>query len=349
MKNHFDSIASRRRHFFSHASLVALIVLLGACEGFMKDDKFDASPEGDVAPQDVNNAPDQDANNAPDQDPSNPAPNNSGADVVRGLVDLSFEHNGVTRETLLYVPESYDAAAGAPLMLNFHGFGGDSRGHMEWADMRPLADRDGFLLAYPQGTLLDGDPHWNAALPSPDNKSDADDLGFVRELIAQIERDHPLDRARIYASGYSNGGMMAFALACYASDLFAAVGVVSGQLLDNGSGCAPSHPTGVITLHGTNDFVLAYDGGFGQLSVQDAIDFWVDHNETNTTPESATFNSGGMTIERFVYDNGNNGVSVEHYRYVGGDHVWFTQQVEGSDASALVWDFVARHDINGAR
>ena len=70
-------------------------------------------------------------------------------------------HDGMTREYVLYVPDSYDGTSEVPLMLNFHGYGGVASQYLEYADMRPLADTDVFVLVYPQGALLDGDPHWN--------------------------------------------------------------------------------------------------------------------------------------------------------------------------------------------
>ena len=265
-----------------------------------------------------------------------------------GTFSLELRHDGQSRSAIVFVPASYDPSVSTALMLNFHGYGGTAGDHMMWADMRDLAEQDGFIVAYPQGTRLDGAPHWNAALPGGDNKSDADDLGFVRALVDEIGQTHPFDAERVYATGYSNGGMMAAALGCYASDVVAAVGMVSGQQLDTGRGCAPTHPTGFISLHGTEDGVLPYDDA-GGFSAQDAIDFWVDFNETSATPVTEQDRSGGMTIEREVYAGGRNGVSVEHYRYVGGDHVWFDEEFDGADASELVWDFLIQFDRNGAR
>lgn len=266
-----------------------------------------------------------------------------------GTFRLTIEHNDTEREAIVYVPESYDPTKPVPLMLNFHGFGGEMGDHMEWADMRPLAERDGSIVVYPQGTRMDGSPHWNAALPGGDNKSDADDLGYVRELVARIDADYPLDLERVYATGYSNGGMMAMALACFASDVVASVSMVSGVQLDTGSICAPTHPTGVITLHGTRDGVIAYDGDGEVPSHQSVIDFWVTHNQTDTVPTESSDTDGSITIQKQVYAGGTNGVSVEHYLYVGGDHVWFEEEFQGANASSLVWDFAHRHDIYGAR
>ena len=93
--------------------------------------------------------------------------------------------------------------------------------------MRSLADSENFILVYPQGTLLDGNPHWNAGLESDTNKSDADDFGFVEALIGEISSNYRIDPARVYSCGYSNGAFFTYALACYHSNKIAAIGSVA--------------------------------------------------------------------------------------------------------------------------
>ncbi len=266
-----------------------------------------------------------------------------------GLFRLSFEHDSVEREAIVYVPTTYAVGEGAPLMINFHGFGGTGESHLQWTDMRELAERDGVIVAYPTGTEMEGSTHWNCSLPSEDNKSTADDFGFVEVLIDTIAASYSLGDGRIYAVGYSNGGMMAFGLACFRSDLVAAVGSVSGVMLDDAAaGCETTHPTSVITLHGTADSVLPYEGGEGMLPAEEVIDLWVDWNRTDTEPATGEDGSGGATIQHWAYEGGTGGAAVHHYRYVGGDHVWFDQTYQGADASALVWDFLTRFDKDGA-
>lgn len=266
-----------------------------------------------------------------------------------GTYRLSFAHDDLTRTAVVHVPDSYDPTAPAALVLNFHGFGGTSEDHLAWADMRALSDRDGVLVAYPQGSLLDGAPHWNAALPSPDNKSTADDLGFARALVDRIDASYPLDRARVSAIGYSNGGMMAFALACHDSDLVAATGSVSGGMLDSTlAECAPTHPTSVIVLHGTADGVLSYQGGDGMAAVADTLAYWVDHNGITADPTSQTDRDQGTTIEHVAYEGGQGGAAVHHYRYEGGEHVWFEESFQDRDATALAWDFLTGFNTAGA-
>ena len=256
-------------------------------------------------------------------------------------------HDDINREYILYVPVSYDGISTIPLMLNFHGFGGSASDFMNNADLRALAESDTFILVYPQGSCSEGSSHWNPCPVGGDNKSTADDLGFVEAMIADISAQYNVDLERIYAAGYSNGGMMAYGLANYKSNLIAAVASVSGSMLD----CigTTSHPMPVVHLHGTSDGILPYDGSSDWSSVQSTVDHWINFNNTSTTATLNSDNSGGMTIEHYVYEQGDNQVSVEHYKYIGGDHIWFNTTFQGQNAAELVWNFVSRYDINGLR
>ena len=256
-------------------------------------------------------------------------------------------HDGVNREYVFYIPNSYDGTSSVPLMLNFHGFGGSASDYMQEADMRSLAEADTFILIYPQGSSLDGISHWNACPLGGDYKSDADDFGFVEAIINEIASQYNVDTERIYAAGYSNGGMMAYGLANYKSDLVAAVASVSGVMLEcRGS---TNHPMPVVHLHGTSDGVLPYNGSSDWSSAQSTLDYWINFNNTITSPTVSHDNSGEMSIEHHVYDQGDSSVSVEHYKFIGGDHVWFSATYQGQSTSELVWNFVSRYDINGLR
>ena len=261
--------------------------------------------------------------------------------------EQTIVHDGLTREYVVYIPDSYDETSAVPLMLNFHGFGGSASEFMNDADMRSLAESETFILVYPQGSCSDGSSHWNPCPLGGGNKSTADDVGFVESLINEISADYNLDMERIYAAGYSNGGMMAYGLANYKSDLIAAVASVSGAMLD----CTgtTSHPMPVIHLHGTADGVIPYNGSSDWSSAQNTLDHWINFNNTITTPTTTSDNTGGLTIEHFVYDQGDSSVSVEHYKFIGGDHTWFSATYQGQNASELVWNFVSRYDINGLR
>ena len=268
-----------------------------------------------------------------------------------GLFTRTLSHNGITREYILYVPDSRDETSEVPLMLNFHGFGQTADQYLKFADMRSLADTENFILVYPQGTLLDGDPHWNAGLKSDTNKSNADDFGFVEALINEISSNYKIDPARVYSCGYSNGAFFAYALACYHSDKIAAIGSVAGTMMEETyNNCNPSHPTAMINIHGTSDAYVPYGGwNEGLKSIDDVLAYWTGFNNTSATLTVNRMNDGVITIEHDSYTDGDNNTSVDHYKVIDGGHVWFDISYDGSDTSALVWNFVSRYDINGLR
>ncbi len=267
-----------------------------------------------------------------------------------GLFTRTLSHSGITREYIVYVPDSYGGDASVPLMLNFHGFGQRADRYLRFADMRPQAESDNFILVYPQGTLLDGDPHWNAGLKSDANKSDADDFGFVEALIDEISSHYRIDPERVYSCGYSNGAFFTYALACYHSDKIAAIGSVAGTMMEETyNNCNPSHPTAMINIHGTSDAIVPYGGAVGLKSTDDVLAYWTDYNNTGATPTVNRITDGATTIERHSYSNGDKNTSVEHYKVINGGHVWFDISYDGANTGALIWNFVSRYDINGSR
>ncbi|OUU04127.1 MAG: hypothetical protein CBB92_00555, partial [Flammeovirgaceae bacterium TMED32] len=247
--------------------------------------------------------------------------------------------------------EIYDGSFEVPLMLNFHGNGSSASSHMEYADMRNLADSNNFILVYPQGAILNGSSHWNNALETPSNKSSTKDFEFTNALINKLTINYNIDSSRIYACGFSNGADFTFALACYNSDKIAAIGAVSGlmyqETIDN---CNPLHPTAVIEFHGTSDFDRPYDGiSDYYASVEDMLNHWTSFNHTTKDPLTNSITDNGILIEYYAYHDGDSGTSVEHYKVVGGDHVWFDLSYEGANTSQLIWDFVSKYDLNGLR
>ena len=260
---------------------------------------------------------------------------------------ISISHNGINREYVLYVPNSYNGTSPVPLLFNFHGFGGSASSFMNDADMRAVAESNTFILIYPQGSCANGASHWNPCPTGGDNKSTADDVGFVDSMIQEISSEYAIDMKRIYAAGYSNGGMMAYGLANYKSELIAAVASVSGAMLDCTT--TPSHPMPVMHLHGTSDGVIPYNGDSSYTAVQSTLDYWIDFNNTATTPTVNTENSGSIPIEQYMYNQGDNSVAVVHYKYIGGNHVWFNATYQGQSTSEIIWNFVSQYDINGLR
>ena len=167
-------------------------------------------------------------------------------------------------------------------------------------------------------------------------------------LIAELN----VDAQRVYACGYSNGGMMAYGLACAMSDRIAAVGSVSGTMLGGAESCAPgaTHPMPVINIHGTDDSVLPYDGAPGYTAAADVMAYWAEVSGITADPVMASQDDDGTVIERYLYEAGDAGSTVVHYKVIGGGHVWFTDwSYDEQDTGELVWGFLSQFDLEGAR
>ena len=119
------------------------------------------------------------------------------------------------------------------------------------------ADRGHFLVVYPDGL----NRAWNAGggCCGTPGSSGVDDVGFVESAVAAVRRDVAVDARRIYVTGISNGGMMAYRLACD-STLFAAIGPDSATQLGT---CPHPAAVSVIHIHGSADHNIPYGGGQG--------------------------------------------------------------------------------------
>lgn len=262
----------------------------------------------------------------------------------------SFTHNGVTREYILYAPSGYDASSGdaLPLVINFHGNGGCASlysldGADGSADMRDEADRHNFILAYPQGVVREkGAAEWDPGDTGTENISE-NDVFFTDQLIADINSTHPVDASRVYAVGYSNGGMMAYGLACQ-GDTVAAAGIMSGIMLPGS--CSGDHYTSIIHFHGTSDGALPYDGSTEYQSVADTIAFWVNHNAIPSSSLNTTELDGGQ-VTQDTYTGGAENTSVVLYTVQGGGHVWFSDDIGGTSPNEIIWSFLSQYDLNG--
>ena len=271
-------------------------------------------------------------------------------------INASITHDGIERDYILYVPEIYDGSTAVPLVLNFHGFGSGASQQMFYGDFRDIADTEGFLLVHPEGTTFIGDQFWNVGFPGL--SSNIDDVGFTEALIDELATLYTIDLDRVYATGMSNGGFMSFLLACQLSEKIAAVASVTGSMTqDTFDDCNAQLPTPVLQIHGTEDDVVLYNENNLSLPIPDVISYWVDHNNCETTPTTTMLPdvdvSDGSTIEYSVYEDGDNGITTEHMKVIGGGHTWPGSVLNTAgtnqdiDASMEIWLFFSRYDING--
>jgi polyhydroxybutyrate depolymerase len=141
--------------------------------------------------------------------------------MINPLVDKNFKKfyldvEGILRYYYLYIPPGIGDRVGVPLVILLHGAGGNPRTVRNLTGMNELAEQEGFIVAYPQGTgVKDRQLTWNAGQCCGfAYKNDIDDVAFIRELIAELSSQWDIDERRVYAAGISNGGMMTQRLAC---------------------------------------------------------------------------------------------------------------------------------------
>ena len=256
---------------------------------------------------------------------------------------------GIPRVVNVHVPAHYDPTVPTPLVVNFHGFTSDAVQEAVLSQMSSEADASGFVVMYPIGT---GAPlSWNAgACCGTAAATNVDDVGFARDLVAAAADRLCLDRARVYATGMSNGGFLSHRLGCEAADVFAAVAPVAGVL--GVPDCTPSRAVPVMHFHGTADPLVPWDGSttLGFISVPDTFAGWASRDACTGTPvetyrngdaHCATYQScaGGADVTLCTIDNGG-------HTWPGGTPVpGLGATSTDISATRAMWTFFAAHPM----
>ncbi|MGZ4578899.1 MAG: extracellular catalytic domain type 1 short-chain-length polyhydroxyalkanoate depolymerase [Mycobacterium sp.] len=271
-----------------------------------------------------------------------------------GQSTQSVESGGVSRTFHLYRPQGLTDAA--PLVVMLHG--GFGTGEQAERSYHWDAEAEGghFLVAYPDGL----NRAWNAGTCCGEpQRVDADDVGFITTMVGAIEREMPIDRARVYVTGMSNGAMMALRLGCQ-SDLFAAIAPVAGTLLTD---CSRARRASVLQIHGTADDRVPYDGGPGKAftfngtarvdgpSAQSVNATWRGIDACGPPSSSA---AGDVTTQIAGCADGR---TVELISVAGAGHQWpggepspLAEKLAGIpapstalDATGTIWQFFAQN------
>jgi polyhydroxybutyrate depolymerase len=261
--------------------------------------------------------------------PSSAAPQG----FIEGSTSHSLTFGGLDRSYRLYVPAGLSASA--PLVVMLHGGFGSAQQAERAYGWDQLADSAKFVVAYPDGVGR----AWNVngGCCGRPGRENIDDVGFVNAVVDDVAANLNIDARRRYATGISNGGMLAYALAC-GTATFAAIGPDSATQLDK---CATPHPTSVMHIHGTADPRIRYDGSPGSgvatpdggPSVPDLNVFWRNVDGC-AAPTSST--DGAVTTSVAACADGRSVVLVS---VDGGGHEW------PSFATRRLWDFFAAHPL----
>lgn len=227
-----------------------------------------------------------------------------------GAIDITEED--LLRTAILHVPSGYDPATPTPLVLNFHGYTSSGGAQERVSGFSAAADTFGFLVVYPDGA---GAPRaWNSGTRL--GAGGADDVRFTLALIDHLAAIACVDRSRVFATGYSNGGGMSDRLACDEAGSFAAIATVAGLYAT--LPCEPTRPVPVVAFHGVDDGVVPYEGGeLGAIAVEMWAANWAVRNGCTTGP--VTDPPVGRVV-RLVWEGC--AAPVELYRVEDGGHTW---------------------------
>ncbi len=254
-----------------------------------------------------------------------------------------------TRSYHIYKP-TQSATKGLPLMIVMHGGLGNAESMEEITGMNEVANKGQFVVAYPEGTggrfaVMKDKRTWNAGnCCGPAQKANVDDVKFIKTMIQDIENKYAIDSARIYVAGHSNGGMMAYRLACETPDKIAAIISVSGTLaIDR---CEGANNIPVLEIHGDADENVPLAGGRGKgpagvnyRSVADSLAIMMKIRQCK--PPTQTSSAG---VEKTVYSC-SQGAPVHLVVIAGGTHSWpggsgrRSNEAHGFSTSNEAWQF----------
>ncbi len=267
----------------------------------------------------------------------------------------TLNHDGIERDYFIHVPDQQTDTNRLPVVLSFHGYTSSAETNLNYTGLQPLAESEGFIAVYPQGTILpvSGEAHWNSGRGFTD-KSDTDDLGFVETLIDHLNASRNIDADRVYAIGMSNGGMMSYLLACQLSQRVAAIVSVTGSMTVESATCTASRPVPVMHIHGVEDAVVPFAGGNGFTAITPTIEFWAQSNGCVGDPQQtaiADITGDGYGGQRTRYLDCSQGTEVELIALDAVGHDW-PINVDGYrrhdvHAADEIWYFLKRFSLYG--
>lgn len=297
--------------------------------------------------------------------------------LAPGDHDRSLAVGGATRTYFLHLPPRFVERGPLAVIVAFHGGGGDASGFKRYAGLDAVADREGFVVVYPDGTGRLGRRllTWNAGTCcgyARDHK--VDDVAFVLALLGELSRELPLDPTRVYATGHSNGAMMAYRMAIDAPERIAAIAPVAGMMVTDGF--PPARPMPVLHVHSVDDPRALYAGGVGppfpftsarvtHRAVEPELARWVAHDGCAREPtvadrRTAPGAGGGPahTATLLVWAPCTSGAEVRFWKLTGAGHAWpghpsgLPERLIGPDTTVIdaveeAWRFFQRWRLRG--
>jgi polyhydroxybutyrate depolymerase len=266
---------------------------------------------------------------------------------------FAMQHGGLTRTYVIHVPPSYNMASPAPLVVLLHGgpANADLPGNEPSYGIKGKSDSEGFIAVFPSGSGKSGT--WNAGdCCGAARAQNVDDVGFIRKVVDNVFRQMSIDRGRIFIAGISDGGMMAYRMACEVPALWKAVAVVAAT--DRTSDCNPATPVSVLHIHAKDDPQVPFAGAARPdaaekpsapraMSVTDTAARWAQLDGCAAQPRHI-LDKDGAYCEAYGYCRGQ--AQVQLCVTATGGHSWPGGKTRGASqalsATDLMWEFFSR-------
>ncbi len=245
---------------------------------------------------------------------------------IRGTIMIG----DVERDYIIHLPGSYSTEKKLPLVLIFHGGGGNAKQMQGYMGMDAIADRENFICAYPQGI----NKQWNDGREFKESISANDDVLFISRLLDSLVKQYAIDKARIFSTGISNGAFFSFCLGDKLADRILAIAPVCGSIPERTfDAYQTSIPVSLLLINGTKDPLVPYEGGgvgnrfIGNrgncTSTDKTMEKFIGIDQVHQTsvvllPDSD--GSDGCKATEFSYTGGKNNTSVVLIKIEGGGH-----------------------------
>ncbi len=279
--------------------------------------------------------------------------------------------DGIKRDFLIHLPQSYSESEALPLIIALHGGGGNAKDMEKLTEdgFNKLADDENFIVVYPDGIGR----HWNDGRNLSlyyTQKENINDVKFISELIDYMVEKYNVNPLRVYVTGMSNGALMTYRLAYELSNKIAAVAPVDGSIpLNIYLNETPTAPIPVLMINNVADPILPWNGGYAHfgnkklgkvLSVEETAAFWarIDNCTLVKSKEYLpdTDPNDGTRVWMRLYLNNTTGMEVIQYGIDGGGHTWpsgeqyLPQSIIGKtskdiNACNLIWEFFRNYHL----
>lgn len=295
-------------------TLVAVAAL--ALAGCSSEDAGDAAPSDGTRESTVESAADSPA---PSSTPTTESPSGS---APSDPADPPYE---------VAVPESYDPEEPMPLVLVLHGYGSTSEEIRGYLGVEAVAQDRGFLVVHPDGSVDgQGNRFWDATDACCNfTGAPTDDADRLAQVIADVSAEYAVDPDRVHVLGHSNGGFMAYRMACEHAGLVASVASISGATSADPGDCDPAEPVSVLQVHGDADQVIRYEGGAFPGPYPGAVETvttWAGYGGCGTSPTAGdpvdlVDATAGAESPVTTFADCPEGVSVELWTIPGAGHL----------------------------